>query len=253
MAVVRIAKPLGVELEERDARGTSISAFTSGGHAQDHGGLAVGDWVLAVDGSDVSTEALEAVLEVISASDSPVVLTVARPLTVGLGKPLGLELADRPGDDIVGCYVSEVQDGCADECGLINKGDVVLAVNGNDATTADCETVAEWVTEAEEPVQFSVLRVPHRTHPPIDRCAEVRLPLPLGLEIKDCCGGGVVISKVFPESFIQMHGVVRSGDRFLEVEGEDVTRMNVDAILELISACEGQVSVRVGKPSPPTN
>eukprot|EP00927_Polykrikos_kofoidii_P029812 TRINITY_DN25709_c0_g1_i2.p1 TRINITY_DN25709_c0_g1~~TRINITY_DN25709_c0_g1_i2.p1 ORF type:complete len:275 (-),score=69.23 TRINITY_DN25709_c0_g1_i2:29-853(-) len=258
MAAVTLRKPLGLVLEDRDAGGVCIEELKDGGIAKQCGKLKVGDILLKICDTDVSAMDLDATMEVIEAApECAVTLLVGRLVNIRLPKPFGFELED--GEENGGVVVGKLlEGGFAARSRLVRVGDIIVTINGQDVHSMDVDRVLAMVAGVSlDEVPFTVFRVPDKppppsalTSPPVVSTYEVSLSKPLGMELEDEDGGGVAIDKLVPEGYAQLCGEVMCGDILLEVGRHDVSAMDVDEVIDLISRTgdeNGKVRLKLGR------
>merc|ERR1712232_444705 len=94
-------------------------------------------------------------------------------VTVSLSKPMGLVLADSSN----GVLVEEVQPGLAAETrGMVNIGDRVLAVCGQDVSSLDLKTVMQHVGAAPANLTLTLSRSPTSSPSPLGSALVPSLP-----------------------------------------------------------------------------
>ena len=217
--------------------GVVVVAVAAGGQASLDGRLQAGDVIVAINGVSTVGISHDAAVEFLRAG-SEVTLTLRRGLVVvepdaiysdlrsvsllRVGRRLGLLLY---GDEENGCVrVGRVEPGvAAEECGAIQVGDMVVAVNGfHVAGNSRAEVVAlmqatdrvdlvlqtcllpapEDVTDVQE--DFIVLK--RREGESLGFCFETFSATP-----------GVFVKRVVPDGLAAIEGHMREGDRIIEV------------------------------------
>lgn len=192
--------------------------------------------------------------------------------SVSLIKPLGLTLEDSR----AGVHIVELQHGqSAQRSGQVHVGDVIVSVNGTDVSAWDLDQVTDFIGRSASNVTLEIQpgntssgslssrkgsgyalpgggsTTPGRPHsfPPAGsagaRRFTVQLPKPMGTVLEDGVDG-VHVSSLHPGGPAQVNGV-QEGDVLIAVNGQDVTCVNLERIMGLISTTPGMVMLTLSR------
>jgi len=193
--VFTLTKPLGVTLEDTGRGGVVIVEILAGLAAQRSGLIQLGDMLTSVNGVDVSTCDLEAVLDLIGRSPPTVTLAVQR------GSQMGID----------GCPARSPRGGHTPPRTHASEGGGVAAPGGGQMFT-------------------------------------LHVTKPLGTVLEDKEGGGVFVESLTPGGSAQASGI-QAGDALVRVGGHDVSSMDLDSVMEHISAASSPFMLTLCRPS----
>eukprot|EP00045_Choanoeca_perplexa_P018097 m.277744 g.277744 ORF g.277744 m.277744 type:complete len:3260 (-) comp17712_c0_seq2:2323-12102(-) len=169
-----------------------------------------------------------------------------RTVTFDKSKPLGLRL--KSDEDKVGVYVLEKVEGSqAAAEPNIKDNDFVHKINGEDVSSLSHDEIVQHIVDSEGEVSLTVSTIP----PDDTRTVTFDRSKPLGLRLKsdDDLKGVYVLEKV-EGSQGAAEPNVREKDFIHAVNGQDVSKLSHDDVVELILECVGRVTLTVSANRP---
>lgn len=160
--------------------------------------------------------------------------------------PMGITLNDRQDGSTKGVYVKKLlEGGRGAQHGKIQPGHLLISVNGHDVSQYKLSQVMGKIKEAERPItlEFETVAESKSNVSIGDFHGNIYKTLfeqgPIGIifhEETRSEGGGAVVSELADNSQAARHTPpVKVGDVLVSVAGEDVTRLNIQAIKNRIT------------------
>ena len=269
VVVHRGTGPLGLEISSDmpEINGLIITRVLPGSAAAIAGCVA-GEVLAGVNGTETYNKTHDAVVDLLRASGAAVTLSVVRISQVRNviinpveGSKLGLVIVARDNATGLGGRIREIIRGTpaydSFEKNELGKGDVIVAINGNEVLNATHEQIIAFL-KAPGQLQLTLELMP--TPLPriggkdllhsITRTVKMGKPAgkPLGIKfISDDEVYGHVITSVAPDSIAGRDGRVVPGDVLLSVNGQDVVSIDHDALVDIFIAARDEITFELGE------